>query len=175
MSLSCKVGGARGTFASSFGDEVAGALDHAFGAESEWEGATPIGFGDLTGASWSEFQERAVAELGAENLVNLLAMGEEGGGVYLPAHVQALTLPLAAGRRLRCASLHGFRRELAALAERWDLSMDDEGLTEILRVAQDSADGFVADLPEVLTFARLALAANEAVRRDCPLWLVGGA
>jgi hypothetical protein len=25
----------------------------------------------------------------------------------------------------------------------------------------------------VMTFARLALAANEAMRRDCPLWLVG--
>ncbi len=173
MSLSCKVGGARGTFASSYGDEVAGVLDHAFGAESEWEGTTPVGFGDLTGACWSEFQERAVAELGTENLPNLLAMAEEGGGVYLPAHVQAVTLPLAAGRRLRCASLHGLRRELIALAERWELPLNDDSLSEILHVAQDSCDGFVADLPEVLTFARLALAANEAVRRDCPLWLVG--
>ena len=32
---------------------------------------------------------------------------------------------------------------------------------------------FVADAPEILTFARLALAANEATRRDCPLWVVG--
>lgn len=173
MSLSCKVGGARGTFAPEYGDEVAGALDHAFGAESEWEGTSPIGFGELSGASWSEFQERAVAELDADSLPNLLAMGEEGGGVYLPAHVQAVTLPLRAGRRLRCASLPGLRRELAALAERWDLPLDDDALAEILRVAQDPADGFVADLPEVLTFARLALAANEAVRKDCPLWLVG--
>ena len=44
-------------------------------------------------------------------------------------------------------------------------------LIHSLRIAEDQ----VADLPEVLTFARLMLAANEAVRRDCPLWLVGGA
>lgn len=173
MGLSCKVGGARGTFEPAYGVAVADALDNAFGAESEWEGTAPRGFGELSGSSWAEFQERAVAELGAESLPNLLAMGERGGGVYLPAHVQAVTLPLAAGPGLRCASLPGLRRELAELAERWDLPLDDDGLNDILRIAQDANDGFVADLPEVLTFARLALAANEAVRHDCPLWLVG--
>ncbi len=174
MSLSCKVGGARLTFDPAYGDEVAGAIDHAFGAESEWEGASPIGFGELTGPGWIVFRDKAVEELGADALPNLLAMGDEGAGAFLPAHVQATTLPLSAGKRLRCASLPGLRRELAELADRWEMPLDDDGLTEILRVAQDSDDGFVADLPEVLTFARLALAANEAVRRDCPLWLVGG-
>lgn len=170
MSLSCKVGGARGMFVSSYGDEVAGALDHAFGAESEWEGGSPTGFGDLTGACWSDFQERAIAAIGSTNLANLLAMAEEGGGVYLPAHVEAVTLPLAAGRRLRCASLPGLRSELAALADCWGLPQDDAGLRAILSGVED---GPLAEPPEVLTFARLALAANEAVRRDCPLWLVG--
>jgi hypothetical protein len=46
-------------------------------------------------------------------------------------------------------------------------------LEEILQVADDPDDGPVADAPEVVAFARLALAANEAMRRDCPLWLVG--
>jgi hypothetical protein len=174
MALSCKVGSARETFEPSLGREVAGALDNAFGAEDEWEGTAPVGFGDLTGTSWAEFQERAVAEVGAEALPNLLAMGEQGGGVYLPGPVRAITLPLASGRRLRCASLAGLRQELALLADRWDLPLDDAGLEEVLRIAQDANDGFVCDPPEVLTFARLALAANEAVRRDCPLWLVGG-
>ncbi len=40
-------------------------------------------------------------------------------------------------------------------------------------MSRDPDDGWVADAPEILTFARLALAANEATRRDCPLWLVG--
>lgn len=173
MGLTCKVGGARGTFDPAYGVAVADALDNAFGAESEWEGVPPRGFGELAGSSWEEFQERAVAELGADALPNLLAMGERGGGVYLPAHVQAMTLPLAAGPGLRCASLPGLRSELAELAERWDLPLDDEGLDGVLRIDQDPDDGSVADLPEVLAFATLALAANEAVRRDCPLWLVG--
>ena len=53
--------------------------------------------------------------------------------------------------------------------------MDDDGLHELLRVATDPDDGWVSDQPEVMTFARLALAANEAMRRDCPLLLVGQA
>ena len=87
--------------------------------------------------------------------------------------MRAVSLPLSAGQALRCASLPGLRRELAELAERWDLPLDDEGLEDLLRVYRDPDDGWVADAPEVMSFARLALAANEAVRRDCPLWLVG--
>jgi hypothetical protein len=173
MGLTCTVGGARGTFEDRFADEVAGLLDSAFGAEGDWEGTAPRQFGELAATSWGEFQQRAVDELGADAVSNLLALGEEGRGVYLPAHVQAVSLPLSAGGPLRCASLPGLRRELADLAERWDLPLDDDGLRDILRIGQDPDDGLVADLPEVLTFARLALAANEAVRRDCPLWLVG--
>lgn len=174
MSLTCTVGGARGTFDEALAAEVAGLLDHAFGAEGDWEGTAPLTFGELPAGTWAEFQERAVAECGADNLPNLLALDDLGRGVYLPANVQAVSLPLRAGQSLRCASLPGLRRELAELAERWELPLDDEALRDILRVELDPDDGFVADLPEVRAFARLALAANEAVRRDCPLWLVGG-
>jgi len=104
---------------------------------------------------------------------NLLALGEEGRGVYLPTHVRAVSLPLSAGSTLRCASLPGLRDELAELAGHWDLPLDDVALKALLRVECDPDDGFVADSPEILAFARLALAANEAVRRDCPLWVVG--
>ncbi len=84
-----------------------------------------------------------------------------------------MSLPLSIGGPLRCASLHGLRGELEELAARWDLPLDDEALLDLLRVHNDPDDGFVADAPEVVSFALLALAANEAVRRDCPLWLVG--
>ncbi len=147
MSLTCKVGGARETFEPGLASEVAGVLDNAFGAESEWEGTGPRAFGDLIGSSWADFQSRAVDELGENEIPNLLAMNAEGGGVFLPAHVQAVTLPLSAGKGLRCASLPGLRREFATLAERWDLPLEDEALRDILRIAQDSVDGPVADLP----------------------------
>jgi hypothetical protein len=173
MGLTCTVGGARGTFEDRFADEVAGVLDHAFGAEGDWEGVAPRHFGELIGTGWTELQERALSELGPDTIPNLLALGEEGRGVYLPAHVQTVTLPLSAGSPLRCASLPGLRQELSELAERWELPLDDQGLLDILQVSRDPDDGWVADAPEILTFARLALAANEAVRRDCPLWLVG--
>jgi hypothetical protein len=173
MGLTCTVGGARGTFEGPFANEVAGLLDHAFGAEGDWEGVAPRHFGEMIGSGWGDLQRRSAAELGAEAVPNLLALGEDGRGVYLPAHVQAVTLPLSAGSPLRCASLPGLRQELAELAERWDLPLDDQGLLDILQVHRDPDDGWVADAPEILTFARLALAANEAVRRDCPLWLVG--
>lgn len=175
MSLLCKVGGARETFEPGLGSEVAGALDHAFGAESEWEGSSARAFGALAGSSWADFQTRAVEELGRGEVPNLLAMKAEGGGVYLPAHVEPVSLPLSAGKGLLCASLPGLRQELAALAARWGLPLEDEGLRDMLRAALDADDGPVADRAEVLTFARLMLAANEAVRHDCPLWLVGGA
>ena len=72
-----------------------------------------------------------------------------------------------------CASLPGLRGELAELAERWELPLDDEALNDLLHVSRDPDDGWVADAPDVLAFARLVLAANEAVRRDCPLWVLG--
>lgn len=173
MGLSFTVGGAKGTFEERFAVEVAGVLDNAFGAEGDWEGSAPRHFGELVETGWAELQARAEAELGDEAIPNLLALGSEGRGVYLPAHVRAVSLPLSAGGPLRCASLPGLRRELAELAERWELPLDDHGLEALLDVSRDPDDGWVADAPEILTFARLALAANEAIRRDCPLWLVG--
>lgn len=174
MGLSFTVGGTRGTFDEGFANEVAGVLDHAFGAEGDWEGVPPRHFGELAETGWVDLQRRATEELGADAVPNLLALGEDGRGVYLPANVQAVSLPLSAGAALWCASLPGLRRELAELAERWDLALDDTALGDLLNVYLDPDDGWVADAPEIHAFARLALAANEAVRRDCPLWLVGG-
>ncbi|MEO6811521.1 MAG: hypothetical protein ABI353_20605 [Isosphaeraceae bacterium] len=172
MTLMCTVGGAKATFEARYADEVAALLDQAFGGESDWEGTPPRHFGALDGSCWADLQERAVAELGVEAIPNLLAMGPDEAGVYLPAQVQPASLPLSAGDPLRCASLPGLRAELAELADRWDLPWDDDALLGLLRDASDPDGGPVADAPEVVTFARLALAANEAVRRDCPLWLV---
>ena len=173
MALSFTVGGARGTFEDQFAEEVAEVLDHAFGAEGEWEGTPPLHYGELADTGWSDLQRRAIDELGADTIPNLAALGEDGRGVYLPAHLQTVSFPLSAGGPLKCASLLGLRNELAELAERWDLPLDDVGLQTLLRIAHDPDDGWVADPAEILTFARLALAANEAMRRDCPLWLVG--
>jgi hypothetical protein len=173
MAVSFTVGGAHGTFDEPFADEVACVLDHAFGAEGEWEGTPTRCYGELADTGWSDLQRRAINELGEETIPNLAALGETGRGVYLPAHVQTTSFPLSAGDPLKCASLLGLRNELFELAQRWELPVDDDGLKELLRVAHDPDDGCVADMPEVLTFARLALAANEAMRRDCPLWLVG--
>lgn len=173
MGLSFTVGGTRGTFEEGFATEVAGVLDNAFGAEGDWEGVPPRSFGELAVSVWSDLQRRAVEEMGADAVPNLLAINEQGRGVYLPAHVRAIALPLPHGEALRCASLPGLRRELAELAQRWDLPLDDDGLKEVMTVEVDPDDGWVADAPEILSFASLALAANEAVRRDCPLWLMG--
>jgi hypothetical protein len=173
MALSFTVGGTRGTFEDRFAAEVAEVLDHAFGGEGEWETQAPLHYGELADTGWSELQRRAIEELGADAIPNLSALGEDGRGVYLPAHLQAVSFPLSAGGPLRCASLLGLRNELAELAERWELPLDDDGLQDLLHIARDPDDGWVADPPEILTFARLALASNEAMRRDCPLWLVG--
>lgn len=173
MGLSFTVGGAKGTFEERFAIEVAGVLDNAFGAEGDWEGVAPLHFGELVDTGWVELQERASLELGEDDVPNLMALGSEGRGVYLPAHVRAVSLPLSAGGPLRCASLPGLRSELAELADRWELPLDDQGLQDLLQVSRDPDDGCVADAPEILTFARLALASNEAIRRDCPLWVVG--
>ena len=84
----------------------------------------------------------------------------------------AVSLPTSAGA-LRSASLPGLRRELAELAARWDIPLDDASLRDVLRTFADPDDGPVADAPEALAFARLALAANEAVEEGLPA-LAGG-
>jgi hypothetical protein len=137
MGLSFTVGGTRGTFEDRLATEVAGVLDNAFGAEGDWEGLPPRHFGELIDNGWADLQARAVAELGPESIPNLLALGDEGRGVYLPTHLRAVSLPLSAGS-LRCASLPGLRRELAELAERWDLATDDESLHDLLRTTVPS-------------------------------------
>lgn len=173
MGLSFTVGGTRGTFEERVAHEVASVLDNAFGAEGDWEGVAPLDFGELADTGWADLQARARETLGADSLPNLLALGAEGRGVYLPTHLRAVCLPLSQGESLRCASLPGLRSELADLALEWDLPLDDEALRDILHVHCDPEDGWVADAPEIIAFAHLALAANEAVRKDCPLWLVG--
>ncbi len=91
---------------------------------------------------------------------------------FPPTSRPSLYLSLPAARFVAPAS-PDLRTELSQLARRWELPLDDQGLLDLLEVAQDPDDGWVAESPEILTYARLALAANEAVRRDCPLWLVG--
>jgi hypothetical protein len=172
MAVSLTVGGVRGTFQERDADEVAGVLDNAFGAEGEWDGSASLHCGELGDPGWSGLQQKASEELGREWIPNLLALSEDGRGVYLPANVQTASFPLKGGL-LKCASLPGLRNELAELADRWSLPLDDDGLKDLLHVASDPDDGPVAEAPEIMGFARLALAANEAVRRDCPLWLVG--
>jgi len=172
MTLTFTVGAAKATFEARLADEVACVLDNAFGAEGDWEGVPPRHFGESGRDGWAELQKRAVEELGCDYVANLLALGNDPRGVYLPTHVRAVSLPLSRGESLKCASLPGLRRELGELAERWELPLDDDGLNAV--IAEDSDDGGVVNAPEIIVFARLALAANEAVRRDCPLWLVGG-
>ena len=171
MGLLCNVGGARGLLGGVLGEEVAGTLGLAFG-DGDWDDAEPCRFGELDAACWADFRAQAAEELGRDEVPNLLAPAGEGQAVYLPANVGSMTLPTSAGN-LRCASLPGLRRELFELAERWGLPADDHALEAILEGACDSDEGPVADAPEVLAFARLMLAANEAMRRDCPLWLTG--
>ena len=177
MGLTCKVGGARSAFEGGMADAVAAVLDRAFGSEPDWEapGGT-TGFGDLDGLAWASLQARAVEELARDALPNLRAIEAETGGAYLPQNVRAVSLPVRAGSKLQCASLPGLRGELEALASRWGLADLEEDRLRTL------ADGSVPigvvlpkalDLDDAVSLARLTLAANEAARRGCPLWLVG--
>lgn len=98
---------------------------------------------------------KAVETLGQEAIPNLLALGDDGCVAYLPTHIEVISLPLPSGLPLLCASLPGLRSELAQLADAWELPIDDDALLEILASRQDPDDGWVADPPEILTFARL--------------------
>jgi len=149
MTLSFTVGGTRGTFEPDYAAEVAEVLEHAFGAEVEWEGTAPVHYGEQADFGWGELQDRACAELGREAIPILLAITAIQGGVYLPAQLRAVTLSLPTGAPLNCASLQGLRDELAHLASLWDLPLDDAGLGSLLSVGSDPDDGFVADPPEI--------------------------
>ncbi len=166
MALTFTVGGAQGIFEGPIAAEVASVLDHAFGAEGDWEGVPPRRFGHPGVVGWPELQAEALDEFPADDIPHLAAMAAASRGVYLPAHLEAVALPLSTCGTLQCASLPALREELAELARRWDLPIDDEGLNALIGAGPG---GDVAHL----AFAQLALAANEAVRRDCPLWVVG--
>ena len=97
MALSFTVGGARDTFEPRYAAEVAEVLDNAFGAEQEWERSTALHYGEQADWGWAELQRRAADELGATAVPNLLAIGTEQGGVFLPAQVQTISLPLSEG------------------------------------------------------------------------------
>lgn len=162
MALSFAVGGARGAFEAAFADEVTGVLDHAYGCEGDWECAPIDSLGELTTADWARLVRGAISALGSDMAPNLTALRDGGRGVFLPAHVQTASFPLSVGEALRCASLPGLRNELAELADRWGLPLDDQSLRALMTDPEADAQGF----------ARIALAANEATRRDCPLWLI---
>ncbi len=164
MALSFAVGGARGAFEETFADEVTGVLDHAYGCECDWERAPIASLGELTTAGWERMVGRAIRDLGSDRTTNLTALRDSGRGVFLPAHVQAASFPLSAGEALQCASLPGLRNELADLAECWRLPLDDHGLRALIAEGQGDE--------EAESFALITLAANEAARRDCPLWLI---
>ena len=74
------------------------------------------------------------------------------------------------------------RRNDAKLSlENWIKNGGDTVILEYGGWDDDFASGGASDAfgpwglpPELIAFAKLALAANEAVRRDSPLWLVGG-
>ena len=80
MALSFTVGGARDTFEPRFAAEVAELLEHAFGAEKEWEPATALHYGEQADWGWAELQRRAADELGPTAVPNLLAIKAEQGG-----------------------------------------------------------------------------------------------
>lgn len=174
MKLRCKVGGARNTFPEPHSAAISSALDNAFGPDQNWEDAASREFGEMSESGIGKLQELASATLGIESIANLSAMGSDGRCVYLPAYVRAINLSFAAGKSLRCASLPGLRRELSDLAARQGLPIDDESLRDLLEEAQTSDENYSCPPSEIAAYARLALAANEAVRKDCPLWLVGG-
>ena len=173
MGMSFTVGGTQGTFDEPFANEVASLLDNAFGAEGDWEGVPPLHFGELFGSGWTDLQSRAIETLGDDMVPNLLALGEEGRGVYLPTHVRAVSLPLSAGSTLRSPVCRASATSWPSWPGAGTCRSMTMALKALLRVECDPDDGSVADSPEILAFARLALAANEAVRRDCPLWVVG--
>src|SRR5262249_47327492 len=145
MALSFTVGGARGKFEKPFAEKGAGASAKALGTGGEWGGSPPLPTASWAEAGCSRSRGGPTGDLGLDAIPNLAALGEDGRGVYLPAQVQTISLPLSAGAPLRCASLPGLRNELAELARRWDLPLDDDGLYTLLRVAQDPDDGWVAD------------------------------
>ena len=88
MALTFTVGGARGTFEDRFADEVAEVLDHAFGAEGEWEGSPTLNYGELADTGWSELQRRAIDELGAATgQMVAFTEGREASNPFYPTPV----------------------------------------------------------------------------------------
>ena len=86
----------------------------------------------------------------------------EQGGVFLPANVQTISLPLSAGKPLNC-------QPARACATNWRNSPTAGAAAGRPGAGAASEwphpdDGWVAEAPEILTFARLALAIRRGGR-----------
>ena len=130
-------------------------------------------FGELTPDCLADLRRGPPRSWGRRAVPNLSAIVGEGTR-RPPPGARPLRHPAAVRRRpapLRQPA--GPPRELSALADCWDLPQDDARLTRAAPRRRRPRRRPRRRAPEVLTFARLALAANEAVRRDCPLWLLG--
>jgi len=168
MIFTVAIGGARDTFPADLGDEVAGLIDQAFGSEGEWEGVPGQRFSAVEAECLTELRNRAVQALGADEIPHLFALFADEPSAFLPAHVQPMVFHLSQGAPLHCASLPGLRDEFEMLSKAWGVPLDDDGLNRLL---EDSGERCAEEIRALSGFAKLAIAANEAVRRDCPLWL----
>ena len=167
MGLTFTVGIPANVFLETFADQVEQALarDLNYSIPSPLE-ADPYYSEEVEWFGWAQFQQMAVMALGRDNVPSILSI-EAWRSVYLPIPMEPTTLEVDEETWLQCASLPGLLQELEALAASQAMATDRAGLQALWEKHRDDDE-----TTEIQTFIQVFLAAQVAVERSLPLWVV---
>lgn len=167
MGLTFKVGAASDVFFGEFAERVEQELARQvrFSIPSA-PGVSTYYSEDVDWFGWAQFQQMAVMALGQSNVPNILAV-EAWRSVYLPIHLEPVTIEVEEEVELQCASLPGLLVELEQLAASQAWSTDAASLRVLWKKYYEDDENI-----EIQTFIQLMLAAQAASERGMPLWVV---
>lgn len=167
MGLTFKVGSASDVFFGDFAEMVEAELARQLRyAAAGAPGISPYYSEDVDWFGWAQFQQMATMALGMPNVPNILSV-EAWRSVYLPIHLEPVTILVDEDVELQCASLPGLMVELEALAASQAWASDPAGLRALW--AKHSQDD---EAVEIQTFIQLFLSAQVASERGMSLWVV---
>ena len=133
MALSFTVGGARGTFEDHFAEEVAEVLDHAFGAEGEWEGSPPLHYGELADTGWSDLQKRGDRRAGGRHDSQPRRPRRRTAAASTCRHsFRPSRFPSPRADRSSAPACSACATSWPSSPSCWELPLDDDGLQALL-------------------------------------------
>ncbi len=144
------------------------AMRFNYSAQSQLSG-DPYRSEEVEWFGWAQLQQMAGAAIGRPSAPNLLSV-DAWRGVFLPMAIEPVSLEIDEDAWLQCASLPGLLGELEQLAAASLISTDPANLKRLWDKYNGDMDA--DEGTEMMTFSQTLLAAQVAVQRGLPLWVV---